>query len=112
MGFAIADSRTNRAVGSIGLGLKDLSAGRATIGYAVSPLHRGRGIATFALKALTTYAFTIPALHRIEIYIEPWNQSSIHVAEQCGYRREGLLRSYQEIGGTRRDVLLYAATRV
>jgi [ribosomal protein S5]-alanine N-acetyltransferase len=110
--FAIADVSSNRAVGTIGLGLKDLSAGRATIGYAVSPLHRGRGIATSALKALTTYAWTIPALHRIEIYIEPWNESSIHVAEQCGYLREGLLRSHQEIGGTRRNVLLYAATRV
>jgi RimJ/RimL family protein N-acetyltransferase len=28
-----------------------------------------------------------------------------------GYQREGLLRSHQEIGGTRCDMLLYAATR-
>jgi [ribosomal protein S5]-alanine N-acetyltransferase len=111
MGFAIADTGTNRAVGAIGLGLRDLSAGRAIIGYAVSPLHRGRGIASSALKALTSYAWTIPGLHRIELYIEPWNDASIHVAEKCGYRSEGLLRSHQEIGGTRRDMLLYAATR-
>jgi RimJ/RimL family protein N-acetyltransferase len=45
------------------------------------------------------------------LYIEPWNTSSIHVAEVSGYQREGLLRSHQEIGGTRRDMLLYATTR-
>jgi hypothetical protein len=44
-------------------------------------------------------------------WIQPWNRSSIHVAEAAGYRREGLLRSHQEIGGTRRDMLLYATTR-
>jgi [ribosomal protein S5]-alanine N-acetyltransferase len=109
--FAIADAESDNAVGTIGLGLRDLSAGRATSGYAVSPLHRGRGIATSALKALTTFAWTIPALYRVELYIEPWNNSSIHVAEAAGYQREGLLRSYLEIGGTRQDMLLYATTR-
>jgi RimJ/RimL family protein N-acetyltransferase len=109
--FAIADAGSGNAVGAIGLGLRDLSAGRATAGYAVSPAHRGRGIATSALKALTRFAWTIPALYRVELYIEPWNRSSIHVAEAAGYQREGLLRSYLEIGGIRRDMLLYATTR-
>jgi ribosomal-protein-alanine N-acetyltransferase len=109
--FAIADAESDNAVGAIGLGLRDLSAGRATAGYAVSPLHRGRGIATSALKALTAFAWTIPGLYRVGLYIEPWNTSSIHVAEAAGYQREGLLRCHQEIGGARRDMLLYATTR-
>ena len=108
--FVIADAESDLAVGTIGLGLRDLSAGRATAGYAVSPLHRGRGVATSALKALTSFAWTIPTLYRVELYIEPWNHSSIHVAEAAGYQREGLLRSHQEIGGTRHDMLLYATT--
>ena len=109
--FAIADAESDTAVGAIGLGLRHLSAGRATAGYAVSPVHRGRGIATSALKALNRFAWTIPGLYRVELYIEPWNTSSIHVAEASGYQREGLLRSHQEIGGIRRDMLLYAITR-
>jgi ribosomal-protein-alanine N-acetyltransferase len=111
LSFAIADADTGNAVGAIGLWLQNLSAGRATAGYAVSPAQRSRGIATSALQALTRFAWTIPALYRVELYIEPWNTSSIHVAEVSGYRREGLLRSHQEIGGTRRDMLLYATTR-
>ena len=109
--FAVADLETDTAVATAGLWLQNLSDGRATAGYSVSPLHRGQGIAANALKALTTFAWTIPALHRIELHIEQWNQGSIRTAIAAGYQREGLLRSYQEIGGARRDMLLYATVR-
>lgn len=111
LSFAIADAESDVAVGAIGLWLQNLGAGRATAGYAVAPAHRGRGVATSALQALTTFAWTIPELHRVELYVEPWNSSSVHVAETSGYQREGLLHSHQDIGGTRRDMLLYAALR-
>lgn len=111
LSFAIADAESNSAVGAIGLWLQELSAGRARAGYSVSPLHRGRGRATSALKALNAFAWTIPALYRVELYIEPRNNSSIRVAEASGFQREGVLRSHQEIGGIRRDMLLYATTR-
>lgn len=111
LSFAIVDAESDIAVGAIGLWLRDLVAGRATAGYSIAPAHRRRGLATDALKALTTFAWTIPSLYRVELYIEPWNTSSIHVAEASGYQHEGLLRSHQEIGGVRRDMLLYAAIR-
>jgi RimJ/RimL family protein N-acetyltransferase len=111
LSFAIADAESDTAVGAIGLWLQDLSAGRATAGYSVSPAHRGRGVASSALKALTAFAWTIPELCRIELYIEPWNTSSIRVAESAGYEREGLLHSFHQIGGVRRDMLLYVTTR-
>lgn len=109
--FAIAEADSDRAVGGIGLWLQALAAGRATAGYSVVPSARGRGIAAAALTALTSFAWTIPAVHRIELYIEPWNTGSIRTAERAGYQREGLLRSHQEIGGHRRDMLLYATVR-
>lgn len=110
--FAIAEAESDNAVGAIGLWLRNLTEGRATAGYAVSPAHRGRGFARDALRALTTFAWTVPALHRVELYIEPWNNRSIHVAQACGYQEEGLLRSHQQIGDARRDMLLYTMTRV
>jgi hypothetical protein len=48
------------------------------------------------LQALTAFAWTISELHRIELYIEPWNTGSIRVAESAGYRDDGLLRSHQQ----------------
>jgi RimJ/RimL family protein N-acetyltransferase len=109
--FAIAEADTDRAVGGIGLWLRELPHGRASAGYFVAPSARGRGIAAAALIALTDFAWTISAVRRIELYIEPWNAGSIATAERSGYRREGLLRSHQEIGGRRRDMLLYATVR-
>ena len=53
----------------------------------------------------------VPRLHRLELLIEPWNTASVRTAERAGYEREGLLRSYLEIGGRRRDMLLYAVVR-
>ncbi|WGM20725.1 GNAT family N-acetyltransferase [Paenarthrobacter sp. OM7] len=50
--FAIADSSSDQAVGQIGLWLKDLSQGRASIGYWVAPSHRGES-APCRLESLT-----------------------------------------------------------
>jgi ribosomal-protein-alanine N-acetyltransferase len=111
LSFAVADAQTGRAVGAVGLWLRNLAAGRASVGYSVAPSQRGRGIARDALCAVTGYAWTLPQVHRIELYIEPWNTASLRTAESAGYRREGLLRSYLEIGGTRRDMFMYAAVR-
>lgn len=109
--FVIADRQTDVAIGAIGLWLDQLPAGRAKVGYSVSPGSRGRGVGRSALTAVTTFAWSIPALHRVELYIEPWNTGSRHVAEAAGYQREGLLRSHMELGGIRRDILIYSALR-
>jgi len=109
--FAIAEAGSGRGVGQIGLWLAGRDQGRATAGYLVVPSARGRGLAAAALTALTSFAWTVQGLHRIELYIEPWNTGSVKTAERAGFEREGLLRSHQEIGGRRRDMLLYAAIR-
>ena len=45
---------------------------------------------------------------RLELYVEPWNTASIRTAEGAGFRREGLLRGWQEVGGERKDMFMYA----
>ena len=111
LSFAVVDRDTGTALGQAGLWLAGLAHGRATAGYSVAPSARGSGIGAEALIALTGHAWSIAGLHRVELYIEPWNAASIRTAERAGYAREGLLRSHQEIGGRRRDMLLFAALR-
>lgn len=108
--FCVADT-SGAALGSAGLWVAALTQGRATIGYSVAPFARGRGVAVRALRAMTEFAWTIPELCRIELYIEPWNLASIRVAEAGGYVQEGLLHSHQPIGDRRADMLLYATLR-
>lgn len=109
--FCVALSMSDEAVGGAGLWLASVDHGRATAGYSIAPRQRGRGLATQALQALTAFAWTLPQLHRIELYIEPWNVASERTARTAGYQREGLLRRHQMIGGNRVDMLLYAVTR-
>ncbi len=47
-------------------------------------------------------------VHRLELYVEPWNDGSWRAAERVGYRREGLLRSWQSVGHQRRDMYMYS----
>jgi ribosomal-protein-alanine N-acetyltransferase len=109
--FAVAQADTGRAVGFIGLWLEELGQGRGSAGYAIVPSRRGQGLASAALTALTGFAWSIPALARVELQIEPWNVASIRVAERAGFDRVEVLRGHREIGGRRRDVLRYVAVR-
>lgn len=106
--FAIADARSDQAVGQIGLWLKNSNQGRASIGYWIGPRHRNQGIASVALDAVSRWGLTLPEIHRLELYVEPWNEGSWRAAERCGYTREGLLHSWQEVGGQRKDMYMYS----
>ena len=85
--------------------------GRASIGYWAAPAHRRRGYVTHALAAVSGWGLSLGPIHRLELYVEPWNEGSWRAAERVGYRREGLLRSWQEVGGVRRDVYVYSLLR-
>lgn len=109
--FAVAERATGAAVGQVGLWLAELPEGRASAGYVIAPAARGRGCARSALLAVTAFAWTVPGLHRVQLFVEPANEASVRTARGAGYEPEGLLRSYREIGGRRRDMLVFAAVR-
>ena len=59
--------------------------------------HRGRGLATRAVRMLADYALTETGqgglgLGRVEAKVEPGNQASLRVATRSGLRREGVRR--------------------
>jgi RimJ/RimL family protein N-acetyltransferase len=106
--FAIARKDTDEAVGQIGLWLRDIASGRASVGYWIVASARRRGYASDAIAVLTVWGLSLPEIHRLELYVEPWNEGSWRAAEQNRYRREGLLRSWQTVGGERRDMYMYS----
>lgn len=106
--LAIIDRAEDRAVGQIGLWVTELVEGRAATGYWVAPSARGRGAAGHALAAVARFALIDLAIPRVHLHVEPWNTASVRTAERAGFRREGLLRSWMELGGVRRDMLLFA----
>lgn len=106
--FAISDAGTDQALGQIGLWLKDSPQGRASIGYWIDPHQRKRGVVSTALDALSRWGLALPGIHRLELYVEPWNEGSWRAAQRCGYVREGLMRSWEDVGGQRRDMYMYS----
>ena len=106
--FVIAEAEGNRGVGSIGLWLRDADQGRASVGYWVVATARRAGAAGAAVAALSRWAFLTLGIPRLELHVEPWNEASIRTAEGAGYVREGLARSWQSVGGRRRDMYTYS----
>jgi RimJ/RimL family protein N-acetyltransferase len=85
----------------------DRQAATAEIGYIVSPGARGRGVATRALSLLTDRALELGA-ERVVLHIAVGNPASQRVAERCGYRLEGVLRSEYWKPGVRADTQLWS----
>ncbi len=104
----IVDPDDDRLLGAVGLHNLSPETGRCSAGYWVAAPARGRGVARRALTLLCAYAFERLDVRRIELWIEPENPASRRVAESVGFAREGLLRSFMQVGGRRRDMLMYS----
>ena len=108
--FAIASH--SEAIGSIGLLLgKDVHRFTAEMGYWLAEPYWGKGIMTYAVQFLTTWAFEELRLHRISA--EPYanNTASHRVLEKAGFIREGVLRSSAFKDGKIIDQSLYSQIR-
>ena len=71
----------------------DREAATVELGYVVAAAHRGRGVATEALRLLSEWAFAELGVLRLELRIDVRNEASKRVAARGGYLREGTLRS-------------------
>jgi RimJ/RimL family protein N-acetyltransferase len=104
--FAIADRITGELLGAIGAREED--EGRVEVGYWIAREARGRGVATRALQLLVAWSFEEVGAERVQLITDPANVASQRVAEKAGFQREGTLRSWIEIKGTRRDAVMYS----
>lgn len=99
------------AVGSVGLFPKsDVERFSAEIGYWISEALWGKGIATAAVRALSTYGFKELGLTRIFAVPFISNLPSMRVLEKVGYVREGVLRRSAIKEGVICNQALYAIT--
>ncbi len=73
--------------------------------------HRGRGIATEAVRLLTGYLFARTKANRIRLVIHPDNAASRRVAEKSGYTFEGVARGAWYHRGRNHDVEVWSVLR-
>ena len=106
--LAIADAQTDRAVGCVTLMHRPAPHGGVGLGYWVVPAARGGGVASRAAALAADWALERPGVARVEALVEPANVASQRVVASAGFEREGLLRSYLQIGDRRADAIIYS----
>lgn len=106
--FVIVRIQDGRPLGTVGLWVRDRGEGRASLGYWLAKSARGHGIAAEALRAVVRWALGDLRIPRLQLYVEPWNVASQRTAERVGFQREGVLRSWQQVGEQRRDMIMYS----
>ncbi len=78
--------------GRVGFRRIDLTEGLAEISYWTIPAARGRGVATRAARALSTWMLVQVGLHRVELNHSTANPASCRVARRAGFTYEGTRR--------------------
>ncbi len=95
-------------VGFIGFHTIDWANRATSIGYWLAEDRQGRGTMTEAVRALTTHAFTVWGLNRVEIRVAVGNERSAAVPERLGFVREGVLRQVERHANGFRDNVVYS----
>ena len=108
LSLLVVDAENDDLLGAIGARV-DRRNECADMGYWVAREARGRGVASGAVVLLGTWLFQALELARLQIHTEVDNVASQRVAERAGFRREGVLRSYELTEGRPIDVVMFAA---
>lgn len=107
--FFVFERQNNLLIGGISLGnIRKGVVQSGQIGYWCGAEFAGQGYMMDGLCLLIAHAFKELKLHRLEAAVIPANERSIKLLERCGFKKEGLLRSYVKINDQWEDHLLYA----
>ena len=87
-GFAIVDRTGEALIGTCGFKAPPTD-GVVEIAYGIDAGHQGKGFATEAAEALTTYAFASGRVRLVRAHTQPESNASTRVLIKCGYRFAG-----------------------
>jgi RimJ/RimL family protein N-acetyltransferase len=104
--FAIVAAGSGKLLGAVGV--DPVEDGMGEVGYWVGAHARRQGTATRAVLLASRWALREGRFSRLSLLTESGNVASQRVAERAGFRREGELRSWREIKGERRDLVMYS----
>ncbi len=106
--FAIADKKTNKMIGSIGITGYNSYQGRIELSYDLDSNYWRRGITKRAIDVILPYAFKEWNVNRIEASISTSNLPSKNLLLKCGFTLEGILRQHRYHRGRFVDVFFFS----
>lgn len=108
--FVVADA-SDQLVGQVALWGANHFDHFISVGYMMHPAHRGNGIMSRAVKAVSEYAFTL-GFRRVQADVMVDNIGSIKTLEKAGFTQEARLKYYAtERDGTQSDSYIYSICR-
>ena len=110
--WGIVQRGTEKIIGTCGYYGFHRWHGRGSLGYELARPYWRQGIMTEALAAIIGFGFREVGLNRIQAVLMPGNEASEKLLEKLGFRREGVLRQYENWGQKGHvDVLMYSLLR-
>lgn len=107
---AFAIDADSRLVGLVAISV-DKANRSGWIWYWIHADHRGKGLVSNAVQAVSDWAISSGMLDRLELGVRVNNPASIQIAEQSGFVLEGVERQKFLIDGKRIDARTYARLR-
>jgi RimJ/RimL family protein N-acetyltransferase len=106
-----SDSTTPSFAGAVGLHSLQQSDHMAELGYWMEKSHRGKGIATLAVRTLVDYSINVMGFRRIEALTHLPNAASQKVLEKAGFTRDAILQNRAtRPDGSQIDMVLFSMT--
>jgi RimJ/RimL family protein N-acetyltransferase len=88
----------------------DWRARTAEVGYWLAPGFRGRGLASAAVRTLSSWLLDIHSFERVELRIATRNTASARVASRAGFVHEGVARNAGFTDYGRVDLAVWSCT--
>ena len=96
--YSVFAAEENVLVGAIGLHRR-VGDGGIEIGYWIAESQTRRGFGTAAAEALTSVAFGLPGVRRVEIHCDEANAASAAIPRKLGYRLDRVISHEPEAPG-------------
>lgn len=106
--WAIADSKTDKFIGTIGFNNWNFHNRRGEISYDLDSKYWRKGIMTKALTNVILFGFKEMGLYRIEARTMLDNEPSRKLLSKVGFKQEGVQRGYRVIRDVPTDITLYS----
>lgn len=106
-GFAIAIWHRDEMAGQVEYNYLDQANRKTEIGYWLGASFQGKGLVTKSCRVLIDHAFNELKLNRVEIRCGEGNTRSRKIAEQLGFREEGVIRQGEWLHHRFVDLVIY-----
>jgi len=111
-GCLVITTKEGRMVGCISFIRRIPAQAGIEIGYQILKKEdRGRGYGTEALRMIVAFLFESKPIPRLEIVTTADNSAARRIAEKCGFRHEGTMRSSFYVRGRYVDSVVYGLLR-